>query len=520
MRSGKGHNCIFEAKCCSGCFGSVGMVKGPVVVFFIYLLLYSGLWGEPLVRPNLQVVESETGHFDLTLMVPAVEGEYLEIVPILPNRFRPKVKPSIYKDVDVLNLSWSIKAEAAALPGQTFGLEGLSGKAEKGLFILSTLDGRKVKAVLSPSQPTMVVPLPLSKTEFAKSVIGQTLRRVLKQGGLWLMLIWLTCSKWAVRLKVKVGLTAAIFFVTYLTLRLTTPAGGLTASEFVVARGITATVAVLILILTVPMARFLHKLVNERTRRFLWLCSSTLMIVWLTSVITVEFKQNGVCWASWLKESWNGLYAPFATDWAVAKLRIPLFSVCILTGLVSALFKSGALRRKLGVTAILLVLSIFMLPYGVVKVPVTFVNIAAPTAVEARTIITPVLLESYKALSLHDESESYDRLARKVSKRLLPELYLDGRRRMIKDIPEGASVEVLELQLKHVDEVDGLEGTPVYSCRWIVVANVTHWSHTHKRLNMYEGNLHLVLEDQQWKLDEIDLRSEKREVVTESFFNQ
>jgi hypothetical protein len=37
---------------------------------------------------------------------------------------------------------------------------------------------------------------------------------------------------------------------------------------------------------------------------------------------------------------------------------------------------------------------------------------------------------------------------------------------------------------------------------------------------MYAGNLHLVLEDQQWKLDEIDLRSEKREVVTESFFNQ
>jgi hypothetical protein len=129
-----------------------------------------------------------------------------------------------------------------------------------------------------------------------------------------------------------------------------------------------------------------------------------------------------------------------------------------------------------------------------------------------------MLSEIYHALNLNDESQTYDRLAEQVSGDLVTDLYLDSRRRLVAGTREGASVVVKQVSVQDVGAPRIIEGdNPAYSCRWTVIAKVTHWQHTHQRRNVYQGDLRLVVENDRWKLSTLNLRSEEREVVPGSF---
>ena len=52
------------------------------------------------------------------------------------------------------------------------------------------------------------------------------------------------------------------------------------------------------------------------------------------------------------------------------------------------------------------------------------------------------------------------------------------------------------------------------SCEWVVVARVRHLQHVHHRENRYTGRLQIRVYDGQWKIEQVDLESEERAIVS------
>jgi hypothetical protein len=52
-----------------------------------------------------------------------------------------------------------------------------------------------------------------------------------------------------------------------------------------------------------------------------------------------------------------------------------------------------------------------------------------------------------------------------------------------------------------------------YESKWTVVARVKHLQHIHHRKNLYSGFLTIKVEDNKWKIVDIDLKSEDRVIV-------
>lgn len=140
-----------------------------------------------------------------------------------------------------------------------------------------------------------------------------------------------------------------------------------------------------------------------------------------------------------------------------------------------------------------------------------------PTAAEARPIMAMLLTDTYFAFNLPEEDAAFDRLAENLSEDLVPGVYLDSRRRLTAGTRKGAEVTVKDVSVMSVDtpsDVDAGEGTFTYPCKWVVTARVRHWQHIHDRQNIYVGALTILVEDDRWKISDLELLSEEREIVS------
>jgi hypothetical protein len=211
-------------------------------------------------------------------------------------------------------------------------------------------------------------------------------------------------------------------------------------------------------------------------------------------------------------------FSPFAADWAMARLRVPLLSLVTLVLLAWGLVRIKRAHVRLASAICLLLMALALLPYGVSRASVPFLSPDVPSPQQARRIIEPMLAEIYHSFNLNGESETYDRLAQQVTGDLVTDIYLDSRRRLVAGTRQGASVVVRQVALQDIGASRTVEGNnPTYPCRWVVTAKVTHWQHSHQRRNVYEGDLQLAVENDRWKLAAIDLHSEEREVVPGTF---
>jgi hypothetical protein len=128
-----------------------------------------------------------------------------------------------------------------------------------------------------------------------------------------------------------------------------------------------------------------------------------------------------------------------------------------------------------------------------------------------------LLTDTYFAFNLPEEDAAFDRLAENLSEDLVPGVYLDSRRRLTAGTRKGAEVTVKDVSVMSVDtpsDVDAGEGTFTYPCKWVVTARVRHWQHIHDRQNIYVGALTILVEDDRWKISDLELLSEEREIVS------
>jgi hypothetical protein len=268
--------------------------------------------------------------------------------------------------------------------------------------------------------------------------------------------------------------------------------------------------------------RLACSLLGEGARSKVLGLAAVLLSAWLFYQAAGLLYNFGAIWLAGAlgikQELVNLWFAPFAADWAMAMLRIPLMTIAALAAMAVALVKIKHTQIRFAVSGCMLVVALVLLPYGVARASVPFLEPDPPSAKQARPIVEPMLSEIYHALNLEDENSTYDKLAEQVSSDLVTDLYLDSRRRLVSGTRKGATIEVKQVQLEDIglSEASGKNGHS-YLCRWTVRAKVSHWQHIHERRNVYEGDLELVVEDSNWKLGGLNLRSEEREVVPGSF---
>ena len=469
---------------------------------------------------SFEVVEEQRGQFRMTLSVPLVNGRYMNLTPIVPRGFQSRGEPETRAGAASLTRQWHIEADRESIYNDMFGLDGLLGTSAEVRFLLTTRDGRRFETVLRPSRSVFRVPEPERPGTLAAQAVRDGLRRAVRSGGLWVGLACILFSGLAPRRKAG-GILIIVVLLGFRALSMTVPPAGLSNRETGLTAGFLVTgylAGVAGLVVALGLA---GSLVADRVRSRIWMYSWVLASAWMFYQGAGLIHHYGPFWqdnlmrlAGSLSRHW---FSPFASDWAMARLRIPWLSLAVLALIVPAMMKIRHRYPRRMVSGCLLAATFVLLPYGVVKARVPFMKPRAPSAKQANRIIAPMLSGIYRALNLEDEEQTYDRLAGRVAGNLITDLYLDSRRRLATGIREGASVVVKQVDVASVTPLPTGPGFHVYQCEWVVTARVTHWQHSHERRNVYEGNLGLVVEEGAWKLAALNLQSEERTVVPGSF---
>lgn len=497
------------------------MWAGLAVSFFV-LACAASAWADLTFPAVFEIVEDTPNKFRLSVTVPLIKGRYMKAKPIVPDAFRPEGEPKVRAGTGSLTRSWQVEAEPTSLHGEAFGLKGLLGTSQEVRFLLTTLDGRRHETILRSTRSIFFVPPPPATGKLAATAARDGLRHAARHVGIWSLLACVLLSGMSVRTRTWITLAVSAGFIGCWSLLMAMPRAGLSDAEVRLMTGFQAAGFAVGVGGAAAVLALLRSLIPAALLRWMFSSVFVLAAAWAFYEGSGLVLRHGPVWLAGIQRISERLvhlwFSPFAADWAMAKLRIPLVSLVSLVLLVWGLVRIKRAHVRFAAAGCLLLMTLVMLPYGVSRASVPFLSPDVPSPQQARMIIEPMLSEIYHAFNLNDESETYDRLAEQVSGDLVMDIYLDSRRRLVAGTRQGASVVVRQVAVQDVGAPWTTEGdNPAYPCRWTVTAKVTHWQHSHQRRNVYEGDLRLAVENDRWKLAAIDLRSEEREVVPGSF---
>jgi hypothetical protein len=503
-------------------YGAKGRIWAGLAVGFFVLVCATSAWADLTFPAIFKIVEQNPKQFRLTLTVPLIKGRYMKVRMIVPEGFRPEGEPETSAGSGSLTRSWQVAADPASLSGAIFGLEGLLGTSREVRFLLTTLDGRRYETVLRSTRSIFVVPQPAAGGELVAGAARDGLRRAVRDVGLWSLLACVLLSAASMRMRVSTALAVSVGFLGCWAVLVVLPRQGLSDAEFRLARGFFVAGCAAGVAGAAAVLGLIRSLLADKARHRMWTYATIAAAAWGFYQGAGLVHRHGSAWLVWLQRiSESAVYhwfSPFAADWAMARLRLPLLTLGVLVLFIWALVRIRRPRVRAAVAGGLLILAVIALPCSAARLRVPFLAPDAPSPRQAQRILEPMLSEIYHALNLEDEGKTYDQLAKQVSGDLVTDLYLDSRRRLVAGTREGASVIVRRVEVQNVGTPRSSEAArPAYPCRWTVTAKVTHWQHSHERRNVYEGDLRLVVEDDRWKLAGLNLRSEEREVVPGSF---
>lgn len=196
---------------------------------------------------------------------------------------------------------------------------------------------------------------------------------------------------------------------------------------------------------------------------------------------------------------------------------IPLLSVLaglsVLILIVVALRLADKTPAWLGVmVVVMLALTIIGRDWLKVQLPGKARSVSPELADE---VVYSLLKNTYRAFDYRKESDVYDVLAKSVDGELLTKVYLEVQKSLQLESQGGARAKVYELDLRKC-ELGEREDNKVVGfnarCSWVAIGTVTHWGHTHDRVNRYEAQLKVELVGNQWKLRALDLLNQERSI--------
>lgn len=120
----------------------------------MYLLL-AGPAGAHEVRPALvQIIQATPNRYDITWKRPILGDVALRLQPTLSSGWLTDRPQEQFAGAGYLVSRWSLNA-SEPLDGQTLAIEGLSDSLTDVLVEISTLDGRQIRAVITPAKPQL-----------------------------------------------------------------------------------------------------------------------------------------------------------------------------------------------------------------------------------------------------------------------------------------------------------------------------------------------------------------------------
>ncbi|MCF6202551.1 MAG: hypothetical protein L3J59_02630 [Methylococcaceae bacterium] len=127
----------------------------------------------------------------------------------------------------------------------------------------------------------------------------------------------------------------------------------------------------------------------------------------------------------------------------------------------------------------------------------------------AKPILKQLLWNIYQAFESTHEEVAYDQLADSVSGNLRETLYLQNRQSFLAQDGAWSKVKSIEIQ-KLSNQSSILDGAYLFDCEWLVVGEVIHWGHQHRRENLYRANIKISPLDGYWKIFQLESIGQQR----------
>jgi hypothetical protein len=128
---------------------------------------------------------------------------------------------------------------------------------------------------------------------------------------------------------------------------------------------------------------------------------------------------------------------------------------------------------------------------------------------QARPVLKQLLWNVYQAFESVQEDATYDQLAYSVSGNLRETLYLQNRQALL--LEDGGWSKVKKVEIQSLADRSNLLGDGhLFDCEWLVVGEVIHWGHQHRRENVYRANIKIAPIDGTWKIVELESISQQR----------
>jgi hypothetical protein len=185
----------------------------------------------------------------------------------------------------------------------------------------------------------------------------------------------------------------------------------------------------------------------------------------------------------------------------------------LLLPLLPALRRRGGAARWLPAAALLLAgAGAGWTGVGSVALDASVAGPPPPTEREARQIATTLLTNVYRAFDAEGEKAVYDVLAASVERPLLGGLYADVRESLVLREQGGAVARIADVTFDDgTPKLDGGDGRVFEIDQpWKVRGAVSHWGHTHERLNLYRARLRVRHDGTAWRIAGIEMIEHKR----------
>jgi len=137
-----------------------------------------------------------------------------------------------------------------------------------------------------------------------------------------------------------------------------------------------------------------------------------------------------------------------------------------------------------------------------------------PETQHALDIFTKLHANIYRSFEYRNESDIYDSLSQSVNGPILDTIYQDIYSGLVLADEGGAVCSIDKVDVLSKQFVKPQKATKELSfqvkCNWKVHGLVTHWGHDHKRINQYEALYTVTSVDNEWKITDSQLTSQKR----------
>ena len=225
-------------------------------------------------------------------------------------------------------------------------------------------------------------------------------------------------------------------------------------------------------------------------------------------------NNNAVNWESRIK----GFRLPAIEPIEVKDDPVPIVSyvLWLVLGIVflwlrysqkNALYNSWI---KTGIISLLIV-GFMLFPFVRPALGISALSHSKPSAEKGTILLNDLLGNVYRAFDRKQEDLVYDLLALSVSNEQLTEIYLQNRQSMALENRGGARATVDEVKISELFSIEKTESSAYRAdVEWTVRGSVNHFGHTHYRQNQYRALVSFVIENEHWKINDIEILDARR----------